>query len=726
MRQDAIRLNSSVLEHLKPFQQEDDSFITLPPPKSKTRDEDPEISVGSTCTALMVLLATRTHKQLWSKIKGVQDKTQIRIANLFEKVVSGKWESSGLPDGNAFTTALVVRTAGFIVQSRILTSEQVSVLKHPLYKSKNEKGQPYTDQTVANKNLRQIIKSKAKWREQPKDDSQKQPFCVSGYPPKTTIAYWFLDGAINAGVDLGHSLGEIANWAMKQFNQQLIYVSSRNVSLMDPPELAMAACLINRIHRLCTENPEKAEISRALPSQVELMFAVSRVLVEQPESGIWHKYFPLFHFPRGGGAADYCFSFEFLEAILTEFGSAALETPELLEHFKKSLLWCDTHLLHYVFKETHFRGWNSGGEVTTLAAGMPESWATAAVHMFLNQLQLRISDLLDELVLKNEFGIERLAAVKSKETLANLIDVKLEFPGEAPTTLVRVIRNELLCNAQMSLKKSPFKLDAPRSALLFGPPGTSKTGLAKAIAEHLGWPIVTITPSNFLGGGLEEVHAQVDKVFRDLMHLRKCIVFFDEMDALAQTREGAPQEEKTDTLDVTRLLLTTSMLPKLADLWDQAGVIFLMATNHRRHLDPAITRAHRFDLTLCVAPPPWSGKKSAEKLKNILKIVDAEKVEAQLDRLVATASSAESQLNLFTVSEIGVFFDHLKRTHAADSLTNALRTYKNPNDFSKEVATWATNVIVLREKTKTRAEYDGADDPDVKASRRQYYRKEKR
>jgi hypothetical protein len=722
MRKDAIRLNSSVLEHLKGFQQEDDSFNTLPPPKSKSRSEDPNISIGSTCTALMALLATRTYKQLWSRAEGIKDKTPVDIGKLFAEVVRSKWESSGLPDGNAFSTALVVRTAGFVAQGRIRTSDEVALLKHDRCDSKTEKGEPYVDLTVADKSLKDIIKSKAELR-----DAQQEPlFSVSGYPSKTTIAYWFLDGAINVGADLGNSLKEIAVWAMKKFHQQLIYVSARNDSLMDPPELAMAACLINRIHRLCTEKPEKAEIGRLLPSQVELMFAVKRALSEQqPESGIWHKYFPLFHFPGGGGAADYCFSFEFLEAILTEFGRSALATADLLEYFKRSLQWCDNHVLHYVYGEKHYRGWNSGGEVTTLAAGMPELWATAAVHMFLNQLHLKISDLLDELVLKEEFAIDRLAVVRSKQTLKQLIDVDVAFPGEAATTLRAVVRNELLYNAQQSRKQNPFNLKAPRSALLFGPPGTSKTALAKAIAEHLGWPIVIVTPSKFLGGGLEQVHAQVDKVFRDLMDLRKCVVFFDEMDALAQTREGAPENENTESLDVTRLLLTTSMLPKLADLWDQAGVIFLMATNHRRHLDPAITRANRFDVLLCVAPPPWSRKRSADKLKNVLKIEDSEEVARQLDGLVAAGSPTERELDLFTVSELGTFFDHLKRAKKANSLVNALEKYKEGDQFSREVASWAKNVIALREGTPTRKEYDNEPNADVNASRRQYYRKEK-
>lgn len=710
-RIDAQRLNSNVLEHLKSFQQVDDSFKTLPSYKDKP--PDPDLSVGSTCTAIMALLSTGKHNELFSKRPAVVEKTKVDFADLFKRVVSSKWESSGLPDGNPFTTALVVRTAGFIVRSKtVLSAKEVGELKHTRFRSKNEKGLEIVDETVADKTLQEIIKSKAA--------SGGDSFAVSKYPAKTTIVYWFLDGAINAGVDLSSSLPAIASWATQQFHRQLIYVSAGNDALMDPPELAMAACLINRIHGICSDRSELADISRSLPSQVELTFAVERVLTEQPRSGIWHKYFPLFHFPHGEGAADYCFTFEFLEAVLSEFGSAVLRTRELLAHFKQSLSWCDGHALHFVNESgTHFRGWNSGGEVKSLAAGMPESWATAAVHMFLSQLHHKIDELLDWLVLKN-FGFDRMATVKSQDEFNRLIDVNIEFPSEPPTTLLTVLRSELIANAEQSANSDNWKLDVPRSALFFGPPGTSKTNLAKSIAAYLGWPMIIVTPSHFLGRGLEQVHSQVDEVFRDLMDLRQAVVFFDEMDALAQTREEDPEEKGGEPLDVTRQLLTTSMLPKLADLWERGGVVFLMATNHKQQLDPAITRANRFDLLLCIAPPPWSGKRQSAKLEKILKIADSKNVEAQLVRLVAEKSKTKKLLDLFTVSELGVFFDHLRRVKNTRSLVDALKKYAKPSEFAATVDAWSRKGIVLRKGTFTREEYD----KDTKESRRQYYRKE--
>jgi AAA+ superfamily predicted ATPase len=63
--------------------------------------------------------------------------------------------------------------------------------------------------------------------------------------------------------------------------------------------------------------------------------------------------------------------------------------------------------------------------------------------------------------------------------------------------------------------------------LLFGPPGTSKTSIAKAISERLGWPLVVITPSEFLSKGLEQIYVRVDEIFKDLMDISGAVILFD-------------------------------------------------------------------------------------------------------------------------------------------------------------------------------------------------------
>jgi len=151
-----------------------------------------------------------------------------------------------------------------------------------------------------------------------------------------------------------------------------------------------------------------------MPSTVELQFGIEQVFSKQSDSGIWYRYFPLFHFPKGQGAADYCFSFEFLEASLVEFGHSVLKDGELLQRIKRIITWCDTHELVFADSNKEYRGWNSGGEVRKLADGQSESWATASVHMFLTQLERKINDVLDDLILKC-FGFDRAAVVRSTD-----------------------------------------------------------------------------------------------------------------------------------------------------------------------------------------------------------------------------------------------------------------------------------------------------------------------
>jgi hypothetical protein len=598
----------------------------------------------------------------------------------------------------------------------LMSAADVHALRHSSFRG---------NEGVAGKTLKDIVRSKA--------SKGKDSFAVEGYPPKTTHAYWFVDGAAGMDVKLSKTTWmKIADWAADEFHRQLIYVSSGNDALMDPPSLAMAACLINRIRRLSVLRSELAAVSRKLPTTVELEFGIEQVFSQQSESGIWHRYFPLFHFPTGGGAADYCFSFEFLEAILMEFGSSVLRRSHLLERIERVLRWCDTHELEFTDSSGTYRGWNSGGEVRNLAAGKSESWATATVHMFLSQLDRKVSDLLDELVLKR-FGIDRTAVVQSGKKLNGFIDAKIRFSGERPTSLKTVIKQELLKVAKNldSEKLITEGLPVPRSALLFGPPGVSKTRLASSIAEDLGWPLVVITPSEFLGKGLEQVHAQVDERFRDLMDLRKVVVFFDEMDALAHTREGDDQPAKREAneednqsdahavreLDVTRQLLTTSMLPKLANLWDQKRVIFLLATNHKQQLDPAITRPNRFDLLLCVSPPSWVNKSSLRNLGLLVPPTQTKEVEKELRRLVPRGSAAAKCLDYFTVAEVGIFLNHLSRLKGVTVVSSALKQFEDTSEFDSLVCDWARNSITLRTGGRAATEFA----QDLKESRRQYY-----
>jgi hypothetical protein len=694
-------VQASLVEDLRSFQRTRDlSFFTLPDSK-----DDGQISVATTCTVLMALIDSNDiyallppdgpqsrKKSLGHDLKSApQKKSRSEVLDqwrqLFSRVVRATWASSGLRDLNPFTSCMVVRATGFLISAGVITASQAMDLKH----ARSQEGDDRWPPSLLEKELSGIKEPSLK--EVISKIAEKAPdtFAIPGYPPKSTLAYWFVDGIAKAEIDLIRDHWEnIAKWAAQEFYRQLTYVVSGNDPLMDPASLAMAACVINRIRETCAKREELSNISKDLPSRVELTHAIGKVFEQQTDSGVWHKSFPLFHFPKSG-AADYCFSFEFLEAVLIEFSEFdILARPAILEGVEKAVRWCDNTRFTFRDAGKTFCGWNAGGEVTRLAAGMPEAWATSVVHMFLWELDSALSQWLQRLILE-KFHAEWPSNDKWNE----LIDVDLHFPGEE-TTLAEVAEQELIGPAtkakanEESLRKRP--LADRRSALLFGPPGTSKTSFAKAVAGRLTWALLIVTPSEFLSTGLEQIYVRATEVFQDLMDLSGVVILFDEMDALAQTRGNA-------ALDVTRQLLTTSMLPKLADLHDRARVIFFMATNHKKDLDPAITRPGRFDLLLCVGPPNWDRKlKGISQVLKGLHAGDLRKVDERL-REFSDSPKTKEQLDLFTVADLRNFLEHLRRSAGTNILLSALEQLSKTG-FQKDVRAWAQSFITLNKGEK--------------------------
>ncbi len=148
---------------------------------------------------------------------------------------------------------------------------------------------------------------------------------------------------------------------------------------------------------------------------------------------------------------------------------------------------------------------------------------------------------------------------------------------------------------------------APKGILLCGPPGTGKTLLAKALANQSGANFISVKGAELLSKYVGESERAVREVFKKAKQVAPCIVFFDEIDALA------PPRKESDGTRVSERVVS-QMLTEMDGVEDLREVLILGATNRVDMVDPAILRSGRFDLILNIPYP------SEDELYEILKI----------------------------------------------------------------------------------------------------------
>jgi transitional endoplasmic reticulum ATPase len=136
-----------------------------------------------------------------------------------------------------------------------------------------------------------------------------------------------------------------------------------------------------------------------------------------------------------------------------------------------------------------------------------------------------------------------------------------------------------------------------KGVLLHGPPGTGKTLLARALASQAEVNFISIKGPALLSKYLGESERSIREIFKKARRAAPCVLFFDEIDALAATR-GARGDDGHAGARITAQLLT-----EMDGVEDLKGVLVVAATNRKDRLDPALLRPGRFDLILEVPEP---------------------------------------------------------------------------------------------------------------------------
>jgi transitional endoplasmic reticulum ATPase len=193
---------------------------------------------------------------------------------------------------------------------------------------------------------------------------------------------------------------------------------------------------------------------------------------------------------------------------------------------------------------------------------------------------------------------------------------------------LQAIKDELAEAIEWPLKHADLFAEAdvkpPKGILLYGPPGTGKTMIAKAVATTSEANFISIKGPELISKWVGESEKGVREVFRKARQAAPCVVFFDELDAIAPRRGSEGDAHVTERV-------ISQMLTELDGLEDLKGVVVIAATNRPDIIDEALLRPGRFDRILEVPPPDNDARKQIFQIHTKKKPLDSD---VKLDKLV--------------------------------------------------------------------------------------------
>jgi hypothetical protein len=513
---------------------------------------------SKTSTATCVAFLVRTER--WS-IPNVSWEKAAPV--LLKAIVKSDWDSADLKPGNPFTTAFLLEA---IADLQLVTTDRLS---------------------------EDVERGVTKRREGLEAELKRGTGIKVGTFPATS----FMTQKVLRTVARYHKklppeiAGETARFAWGRLREESISLSMEEPDA-DVYELGYAALIASQTTELHDMSPRERD---------SLMFAIDQFFRAQRPDGTWPRSQPLFLYPEYGNA--YCYDYEFLVQLLSDPQLQPMllsKMPELRAAAqalgrRKIPIGAEGQV-----------GWASGNlkrETTE-----PESWSTASAFHFCDALHR----LIAESIRRSLFHYVRRAyptpAFKagSGKLSSEFLDTPVDVGGkDKPVSLVRIVNEKflapLVANTGTVKRGQPFPKDVRTSAILYGPPGTSKTKLAGLIADGLGWPLLTLDPSHVTRKGFDALHEEANRIFTMLEATEQIVVLLDEFDELVLSRDEQGSESESR-------FLTTAMLPKLAALSDRRRIVYLLATNHLERFDAAISREGRFDMILPVAPPTLAAK----------------------------------------------------------------------------------------------------------------------
>ena len=231
---------------------------------------------------------------------------------------------------------------------------------------------------------------------------------------------------------------------------------------------------------------------------------------------------------------------------------------------------------------------------------------------------------------------------KSRARMSTQNEIKVTFADVAGLKEEKEELEEIVDFLKAPRKYTQLGARIPKGVLLEGPPGTGKTLLAKAVAGEAGVPFFSISGSDFVEMFVGVGASRVRDLFQDAKKNAPCIVFIDEIDAVARRRGsglGGGHDEREQTLN--------QLLVEMDGFGVNEGIIVMAATNRVDILDPAILRPGRFDRKVAVGRPDVKGREEILRVHAKDKPLGEDVDLAQIARATAgfTGADLENLLN---------------------------------------------------------------------------------
>ena len=258
----------------------------------------------------------------------------------------------------------------------------------------------------------------------------------------------------------------------------------------------------------------------------------------------------------------------------------------------------------YVSDVNEIQDYLNENEIPTAVGNVPQDSAFTTTI-------LPIILLLGGVVLINIFmtrqaggaGAKAMSFGKSRAKLSTEKDKQITFDHVAGLQEEKEELQEIVDFLKSPKKYIQVGARIPKGVLLVGPPGTGKTLLAKAVAGEANVPFFTISGSDFVEMFVGVGASRVRDLFEDAKKNAPCIIFIDEIDAVARRRGtgmGGGHDEREQTLN--------QLLVEMDGFGVNEGIIVMSATNRVDILDPAILRPGRFDRKVMVGRPDVKGR----------------------------------------------------------------------------------------------------------------------